>query len=59
MTKITRSGLEYLAFTQAAVQWGRGAICVMREHQNKPAILRIENQRAFREWVGCFSLIHG
>ena len=59
MEKISRSGLEYLAFTQAGVLWGRGTVCVFREYQNKPAILRLENQRAFREWNGCFSLIHG
>ena len=55
----TRDGLTYLAMQQAAILFGNGAICVMRESNGKPAVLRIENQKSFKEWAGCFSIIHG
>jgi len=51
-----RETLLYGAFINALAFFGERTICVFREYQGKPAILRIENQEHFREWTGCFSL---
>jgi len=37
--------------------WKRGDICVAREVNGVWCVLRIENQRAYREWLGCFSIV--
>lgn len=37
--------------------WFRGDICVIREVNGKECVFRISNQLAYREWVGCFSII--
>lgn len=57
--KISKSGLEYLAILKACQLWGKGTICVFREHDGKPAVLKLENQRSFNEWDGCFSILWG
>ena len=51
-----RETLLYGAFINALAFFGERTICVFREYQGKPAILRIENQKHFKEWTGCFSL---
>lgn len=38
-------------------RWNRGDICVLREVNGHLVALRIQNQSAFREWSGCFSII--
>ena len=35
----------------------RGDRCVIRSSGGSPEILKIENQRAYAEWAGCFSII--
>jgi hypothetical protein len=35
----------------------RGDRCVIRGSGGTPEILKIEDQRAYTEWVGCFSII--
>jgi hypothetical protein len=35
----------------------RGSIYVMRRVNGTIVPLRIENQRSYREWLGCFSAI--
>ena len=57
LKKFDRPTLEKLALLYAIVQWGRGTICVFREHDGKPAVMRLHNQTAYKEWGGCFSLI--
>lgn len=37
--------------------WSRGDICVAREVNGRWVVLRLERQRDYREWVGCFSII--
>ena len=53
---MNRDTLLYGAFLEAFAFFGQGTICVFREYQGKPAILRIDNQKSFKEWNGCFSL---
>lgn len=38
-------------------RWPRGTICVVREVNGRLCVLRLQNQQAFREWAGCFSII--
>jgi hypothetical protein len=56
MNKITQSGYQYMAFMKALAFFGEKTICVFRDFEGKPAILRLDNQSSFREWNGCFSL---
>ena len=35
----------------------RGDRCVIRSGNGSPEILKIEDQRAYAEWAGCFSII--
>ena len=53
---MNRDTLLYGAFLEALAFFDQGTICVFREYQGKPAILRIDNQKSFKEWNGCFSL---
>lgn len=44
------------------IQWDRyaqrrGDICVLRYSWGDFECLKLDNQRAFAEWAGCFSLI--
>lgn len=55
--KISSEQLARLALLEAIVRWGQGTICVFREHEGKPAVLRLDQQNTFREWGGCFSLV--
>lgn len=55
----TEYGFTVIAMQQAAIQWGRGTVCVLRQFEGKPAAFRIHDQRTYKEWAGCFSIIHG
>ena len=55
---MTRETLETAAYWEALARFGERTICVMREVHNKPCFLRLENQRSYKEWNGCFSLIN-
>lgn len=48
--------LEYAASLLALAHFGERSICVWREFDGKPAILRLEKQHYYKEWPGCFSL---
>jgi len=37
--------------------WPRGTICVLREVDGRWCVLRLTEQRTYREWTGCFSII--
>jgi hypothetical protein len=37
--------------------WKRGDICVLRSVDGYLSCLRIQNQSAYKEWSGCFSII--
>ena len=53
----TVEALEHNALLQAMVQWDKGTICVFRDYQAKPAVLRLDNQRSYKEWNNCFSIL--
>ena len=55
---MTRETLETAAYWEALAHFEERTICVMRDFNTKPCFLRLENQKAFNEWVGCFSLIN-
>ena len=56
MTKFTREQERSIALLYALSYWGQGTVCVWREWQGKPAVLKLDNQSSYREWNGCFSL---
>jgi len=37
--------------------WNRADICVAREVNGRWVVLRLYQQRDYREWLGCFSII--
>jgi hypothetical protein len=41
--------------TKAHIQ--RGEICVIRCMSGSPEMLRLDEQRHYKEWIGCFSYI--
>jgi hypothetical protein len=58
MDKMSLELLETAAYWVALANFGEKTICVMREFEKKPCYLRLDNQKHYKEWNGCFSLIN-
>lgn len=54
---MTKNLLCTAAYWQALAKFPARSICVWRTYEGKPAILRLKDQAAYKEWAGCFSLV--
>jgi len=52
----THDGYQSIALLKALKLFNEGTVCVWREFEGKPAVLKLEQQNRFKEFNGCFSL---
>lgn len=52
-----REAEAYFNACVASMRLHRGDVYIMRSINGESVPLRLENQRSFREWSGCFSAI--
>ena len=56
MTTLSKESQASTALLYALAYWGERTVCVWRQWEGKPAVLKLDNPASYKEWGGCFSL---